>query len=165
MFGDWLSIPVPDIERTDFLLMLGANPMVSNGSLWTVPNFRDKAKALRERGGKLIVIDPRRTETAKAVDQHIFIRPGGDVFLLLGMVHALFAEKLVRLNRLEPHVAGMDAVERAVAAFPPERTSARCEFPRRQSVRWPALWRRQSAQRFTGALALARKSTERCATG
>ena len=129
MFGDWLSIPVPDIERTDFLLMLGANPMVSNGSLWTVPNFRDKAKALRERGGRLIVIDPRRTETAKAADQHIFIRPGGDVFLLLGMVHTLFKEKLVRLNRLAPHVAGMEAVERAVAAFPPEKTSARCGIP------------------------------------
>lgn len=129
MFGDWLSIPVPDIERTDFLLVLGANPMVSNGSLWTVPNFRDKAKALRERGGRLIVIDPRRTETARAADEHIFIRPGGDVFLLLSMVHTLFAEKLVRLNRLEPHVAGVDALERAIAAFPPERTAARCGIP------------------------------------
>ncbi|MFI5105619.1 MAG: molybdopterin-dependent oxidoreductase, partial [Terriglobales bacterium] len=129
MFGDWLSIPVPDIERMDFLLMLGANPMVSNGSLWTVPNFRDKAKALRARGGRLIVIDPRRTETAKAADQHIFIRPGGDVFLLLSMVHTLFAEKLVRLNRLAPHVAGVETVERAVAGFPPERTSARCGIP------------------------------------
>ena len=130
MFGDWLSIPVPDIERTDFLLMLGANPMVSNGSLWTVPNFRDKAKALRERGGRLIVIDPRRTETAKAADEHIFIRPGGDVFLLLSMVHTLFAEKLVRLNRLEPHVAGVNAVERAVAGFPAGRgLEARCGIP------------------------------------
>jgi anaerobic selenocysteine-containing dehydrogenase len=129
LFGDWLSIPVPDIERTDFLLMLGANPMVSNGSLWTVPNFRDKAKALRARGGKLIVIDPRRTETAKAADQHIFIRPGGDVFLLLGMAHTLFAEKLVQLNRLAPHVAGLEALEQAVAAFSPEKTSARCGIP------------------------------------
>jgi anaerobic selenocysteine-containing dehydrogenase len=129
MFGDWLSIPVPDIERTDFLLILGANPMVSNGSLWTVPNFREKAKALRVRGGRLIVVDPRRTETADAADQHIFIRPGGDVFLLLGMVHTLFAEKLVRLNRLEPHIAGLGELERAVAAFVPERTSIRCGIP------------------------------------
>ncbi len=98
MFGEFLSIPVPDIERTDFLLMLGANPMVSNGSLWTVPNFRDKAKALRARGGKLVVVDPRRTETAKVADEHIFIRPSGDVFFLLGMAHTLFAEKLVRLE-------------------------------------------------------------------
>jgi anaerobic selenocysteine-containing dehydrogenase len=126
MFGDWLSFPVPDLERTDYLLMLGANPMVSNGSLWTVPNFRDKAKALRARGGQLIVVDPRRTETAKAADQHIFIRPGGDVFLLLGMAHVLFAEKLVRLGRLAPHLAGLEELERAVAGFPPERVAPRC---------------------------------------
>jgi anaerobic selenocysteine-containing dehydrogenase len=129
MFGEFLSISVPDIERTDFLLMLGANPMVSNGSLWTVPNFRDKAKALRARGGKLIVVDPRRTETAKVADEHIFIRPSGDVFFLLGMAHALFAEKLVRLNRLADHVAGVEAMERAVAAFPPEKVSSRCGIP------------------------------------
>jgi anaerobic selenocysteine-containing dehydrogenase len=129
MFGDFLSIPVPDIERTDFLLMLGANPMVSNGSLWTVPNFRDKAKALRARGGRLVVVDPRRTETAKVADEHIFIRPGGDVFLLLGMLHALFADSLVRLNRLAPHVAGMEALKPAIATFSPEKTSPRCGIP------------------------------------
>ncbi|HEX3095394.1 MAG TPA: molybdopterin-dependent oxidoreductase [Candidatus Angelobacter sp.] len=129
MFGEFLSIPVPDIERTDFLLMLGANPMVSNGSLWTVPNFRDKAKALRARGGKLIVVDPRRTETAKVADEHIFIRPSGDVFFLLGMVHTLFAEKLVHLGRLADHVAGVEAMESAVAAFSPEKVSGRCGIP------------------------------------
>lgn len=129
MFGEFLSIPVPDIERTDFLLMLGANPMVSNGSLWTVPNFRDKAKALRGRGGKLIIVDPRRTETAKVADEHIFIRPSGDVFFLLGMVHTLFAEKLVRLGRLADHVAGVEALERAVAAFSPEEVSGRSGIP------------------------------------
>ncbi len=129
MFGDFLSIPVPDIERTDFLLILGANPMVSNGSLWTVPNFRDKAKALRARGGRLVVIDPRRTETAKVADEHIFIRPGGDVFFLLGMVHTLFAEKLVRLGRLADHIAGAEALERAVAGFAPEKAAARCGIP------------------------------------
>ena len=84
MFGHWLSIPVPDIERTDLLLILGANPVVSNGSLWTVPDFRGKAKALRARGGRLVVVDPRRSETAEGADQHLFIRPGADVFLLLG---------------------------------------------------------------------------------
>jgi len=129
MFGEWISIAVPDIERTDFLLVLGANPMVSNGSLWTVPNFRDKAKALRARGGRMVVVDPRRTETADVADQHLFIRPGSDVFLLLGMAHTLFAEKLVRLGRLEPHVAGTQAVEHAVAAFAPERMAKRCGIP------------------------------------
>ncbi|MGB9119056.1 MAG: molybdopterin-dependent oxidoreductase, partial [Candidatus Angelobacter sp.] len=126
MFGDFLSIPVPDIERTDFLLILGANPMVSNGSLWTVPNFRDKAKALRARGGRLVVVDPRRTETADVADEHVFIRPGGDAFLLLGMVHTLFAEKLVHLGRLAEHLAGVEVLERAVACFAAENVSARC---------------------------------------
>lgn len=129
MFGAWLSVAVPDIERTDFLLILGANPMVSNGSLWTVPNFRDKAKALRARGGRMVVVDPRRTETADAADQHFFIRPGSDVFLLLGMAHTLFAEKLVRLGTLEAHVAGTETVERAVAGFTPERMATRCGIP------------------------------------
>jgi len=129
MFGDFLSIPVPDIERTDFLLMLGANPMVSNGSLWTVPNFRDKAKALRARGGRLIVVDPRRNETADVADEHIFIRPGGDVFLLLGMAHTLFAEKLVNLGRLAEHVTGVEVLERAVSGFASEKVSARCGIP------------------------------------
>ncbi len=126
MFGDWLSLPVPDIERTEFLMILGANPMVSNGSLWTVPNFRDKAKALRARGGKIVVVDPRRTETAKSADQHVFIRPGADVFFLLGLVHTLFEENLVKLGRLLAHVNGVEQVKSAVANFSPEAVAARC---------------------------------------
>lgn len=126
MFGSWLSVPVPDIERSDYLLIIGANPMVSNGSLWTVPDFRGKAKAMRQRGGKIVVIDPRRTETAAVADAHRFIRPGGDVFLLLGMVHTLFEQNLVRLGRLEPHVAGLEALRAAVAPYAPERVAARC---------------------------------------
>jgi anaerobic selenocysteine-containing dehydrogenase len=126
MFGHWLSIAVPDLARTDLLVVLGANPVVSNGSLWTVPDFRGKAKAMQARGGTLIVIDPRRTETAALADQHLFIRPGGDVFLLLGIVHQLFADGLVRLGRLAPHVEGLAVLEAAVADFAPERVAARC---------------------------------------
>ncbi|MDN3922573.1 molybdopterin-dependent oxidoreductase [Roseateles violae] len=126
MFGHWLSIPVPDIERCDYLLMLGANPMVSNGSLWTVPDYRGKSKAMRERGGRIVVIDPRRTETAAQADEHLAIRPGGDVFLLLGLVHTLFDEGLVRLGRLAEWTNGVEAVQQAVAAYPPERTAAGC---------------------------------------
>ena len=126
MFGHWLSIPVPDLARTDLLVILGANPMVSNGSLWTVPDFRGKAKAMQARGGRLVVIDPRRTETAAIADQHLFIRPAGDVFLLLAIVHTLFAESLVRLGRLEPHVAGLETLRPAVADFTPEVAAARC---------------------------------------
>lgn len=126
MFGHWLSIAVPDITRCDFLLVLGANPLASNGSLWTVPDFKGKAKAMQARGGKLVVIDPRRTETAAMADAHHFIRPGADVFLLLGMVHTLFDEKLVRLGRIAPLVNGVDAVEAAVKAFSAEVVAPRC---------------------------------------
>ncbi|MBX3605010.1 MAG: molybdopterin-dependent oxidoreductase [Piscinibacter sp.] len=129
MFGHWLSIPVPDIERCDFLLILGANPAVSNGSLWTVPDYRGKAKALRERGGRIVVIDPRRTETARAADAHHFIRPGGDVFLLAAMVRTLFEEGLVQLGRIEPHLAGVDAVRDAVAPFTLDAAAVRCGIP------------------------------------
>ncbi len=126
MFGSWLSVPVPDIERCDFLLVLGANPMVSNGSLWTVPDFRGKAKALRARGGRMVVIDPRRTETAALADAHHFIRPGADVFFLLGMVHTLFDEGLVRPGRLAAHTIGIDELGAAVRDYAPERVAARC---------------------------------------
>jgi anaerobic selenocysteine-containing dehydrogenase len=126
MFGHWLSIAVPDITRCDFLLVLGANPLASNGSLWTVPDFKGKAKAMQGRGGKLVVVDPRRTETAAMADAHHFIRPGADVFLLLGMVHTLFDEKLVRLGRVAPLVNGVEAVEAAVKDFSAEVVAPRC---------------------------------------
>jgi len=126
MFGTWLSVAVPDIERSQFLLIIGANPMVSNGSMWTVPDFRGKAKALRERGGRIVVVDPRRTETAGIADQHLFIRPGADVFFLLGLVHTLFEEHLVQPAHLAPHVAGVDALQSAVRGYSPEAVAARC---------------------------------------
>jgi anaerobic selenocysteine-containing dehydrogenase len=126
MFGSWLSFPVPDIERADFLLMLGANPMVSNGSLWTVPDYRGKAKAMRARGGRIVVIDPRRSETAAVADAHHFIRPGTDVFLLLGMVHTLFEEKRVKPGRLMEHLAGLDTLEAAIQDFSAEKMAPRC---------------------------------------
>ena len=126
MFGNWLSIAVPDIERCDFLLILGANPMASNGSLWTVPDYRGKAKALRARGGQIVVVDPRRTETAAVADAHHFIRPGADVFLLAAMVNTLFAENLAKPGRLAEWTVGIDAVRDAVAAFTPEAVATRC---------------------------------------
>ncbi len=126
MFGHWLSIAVPDIARCNHLLILGANPMASNGSLWTVPDFRGKAKALRARGGRIVVIDPRRSETAAVADSHHAIRPGADVFLLAAMANTLFADGLVKLKRLEPHLNGVDALRDAVSPFTPERVAARC---------------------------------------
>lgn len=126
LYGHWLSIPVPDLPRSDLLIILGANPMVSNGSLWTVPDYRGKARAMRARGGRIVVIDPRRSETAQAADEHLAIRPGGDVFLLLGMAHTLFAEGLVQPGRLAEHLQGLDALRAAVAPYPPERMAAGC---------------------------------------
>ena len=131
MYGGWFSVPVPDVERSDLLIVLGANPAASNGSLWTVPDFRGKAKALRARGGQLIVIDPRRSETADLADRHLFVRPGGDAFLLLGMLHSLFAAREqhpLRLGRLTEHTNGLDDVIDAILIpeFAPEAMAARC---------------------------------------
>ncbi len=128
MYGSWLSNAAPDIERCQWLMVIGANPAVSNGSMWTVPDFRGKAKALRARGGKLVVVDPRRTETADLADAHHAIRPGGDVFLLAAMAQVLFDQGLVRTGRLGPLLAdgALDALRRAVAPFTPEAASAHC---------------------------------------
>lgn len=126
MYGGWMSISVPDITRADLLVIIGANPMASNGSLWTVPDFRGKARALKERGGRIVTIDPRRTETAKLADEHVFIRPGGDVFFLLGLVHTLFDEGLVKAGRLGAHLNGLDELRGAVAPFDADRMASRC---------------------------------------
>lgn len=93
LFGHPDLIPVPDLDRTDYLLMLGANPMQSNGSLCTAPDFPGRLKAIRQRGGKVAVVDPRRSWTAQKADEHLFIRPGTDVYLLLGIIHTLFGQR------------------------------------------------------------------------
>lgn len=126
MFGHWLSTALPDVTRTELLLVIGANPLASNGSMWTVPDFKGKAKALQARGGQLIVIDPRRTETAAIADAHHFIRPGADVFLLAAMVHTLFDENLVTLGRVAEWVKGVDEVRSAITTFTPEAVVTRC---------------------------------------
>lgn len=122
MFGHPLSIPVPDLDRTDYLLMLGANPLESNGSLCTAPDFPGRLKALRRRGGRLVVVDPRRTRTAALADEHIFVRPGTDAYLLFGLVHTLFAEDLARPWH---EVNGLAEVREAAKHFPPEVVARR----------------------------------------
>ena len=120
MYGSPDAIPVPDLDRTSYLLMLGANPYESNGSLCTAPDFPGRLEAIRERGGKVVVVDPRLTKTAKNADEHVPIRPGADGHLLLAMVHVLFAEDLVSAE-LDPTVfSGVDAVRDAVEPFSPE---------------------------------------------
>ncbi len=125
MFGHQLMLPVPDLDRTRFLLVLGANPVVSNGSLMTAPDVRRRLEAIRGRGGRVVVVDPRRTETAAIADAHHFVRPGGDAYLLLGMLHTLFAEGRVALGPCEGLTDGLGDVRRVVERFPPERVAAR----------------------------------------
>ncbi|MBW8482945.1 molybdopterin-dependent oxidoreductase [Actinomadura parmotrematis] len=121
MFGDPLAIPVPDLDRTDHLLMLGANPLESNGSLCSAPDFPGRLKAIRARGGKVVVVDPRRTRTAELADEHLFLRPGTDAYLLAALVHTLFAEDLATPPA---DVAGLDDLRAVVRDFAPERVAA-----------------------------------------
>ena len=110
MFGTGLSVPIPDVDRTLHLLMLGANPLASNGSLMTAPDMRGRLRALRARGGKLVVVDPRRSRTAEEADEHHAIRPGTDALLLFALAHVLFAEGLARPLELADGVAQVEAL-------------------------------------------------------
>jgi anaerobic selenocysteine-containing dehydrogenase len=126
MYGGPLRATVPDIDRTDYLFIVGANPLVSNGSLMTAPGIGDRLAAIRERGGKIVVIDPRYTETAKHADEHHFIVPGSDAAMLLAMVHGLFEEGRVSLRNCDGLANGLEEVERRVEAFAPERVAPSC---------------------------------------
>ena len=126
MFGSPLSIPVPDVDRTDHLLLLGANPLASNGSLLTAPDMRGRLRAIRERGGKVVVIDPRRSRTAEVADEHHFIRPGTDAHLLLGMLSVIVEKGMVDPGDLAAHVRGLDEVGDLARDFSPEAASAAC---------------------------------------
>ncbi|MFF4232203.1 molybdopterin oxidoreductase family protein [Streptomyces sp. NPDC001820] len=128
LFGDPVAIPVPDLDRTDHLLLLGANPFDSNGSLCTAADFPGKLKALRRRGGTLTVVDPRRTRTAQLADRHVPIRPGADALLLAALAQVLFEEKLTDLGALEAHVEGVAEVAEAVREFTPEAVAAACDM-------------------------------------
>ncbi len=128
LFGDANAIPVPDLDHTDHLLLIGANPLESNGSLCTAPDFPGKLKALRARGGTLTVIDPRRTRTAKLADRHLAIRPGTDALLLAAMAHVLFEEDLVDTGELAPHLLGLDELPRELGDFTPEAVAGACDI-------------------------------------
>ena len=126
LWGDANVFPIPDIDRTDHLLMLGANPIASNGSLITAPDFPGRLKDLPKRGGRLVVVDPRRTETAARADEHLFIKPGTDVFWLAALVQTIFEEGLDSIGRLEPFVDGVEVIRELVAPFTPERVASIC---------------------------------------
>ena len=126
MFGHPDTIPVPDIDRTDYLLMLGANPFESNGSLATAPDWPGRIKALQERGGKLVVVDPRRSRTAREADEHLFIRPGTDGLLLFAVLAVLFEEELTAPGHLAGMTNGLTEVAALAARFSPEVVADRC---------------------------------------
>ena len=123
MFGHQLLLPIPDIDRTSFFLILGANPAVSNGSLMTAPGVSRRLQEIRRRGGKVILVDPRANETARLADLHLFIRPGTDVFLLLALLHVVFDEGLAQLGPLASFTKGVETVANLVTDFSPERVA------------------------------------------
>src|SRR6218665_2387974 len=127
MYGHGLLLPIPDIDHHAFMLIMGGNPLASNGSIMTVPNVEKRPKTIKARGGKVVVVDPRRSETAAIADQHVFVRPGQDAALLFGILNALFEEGLTRTSHLP--VAGIDDVRVAVKDFTAEAMSARCGVP------------------------------------
>jgi anaerobic selenocysteine-containing dehydrogenase len=121
MFGHPMLMPIPDIDFTDFMLIIGGNPIASNGSIMTVPDVEHRLKAIQKRGGKIVVIDPRRTETAAKADQHLFIKPNNDVFLLLAMINVLFAENKVNLGHLSDFTDDLDVLREITAEYTPEK--------------------------------------------
>ena len=125
MYGHFGPIPVPDVDRTDFFLVIGANPVVSNGSLMSAPDMRGRLDGIRARGGRVAVVDPRRTETAARADEHLAIRPGSDALLLAAMLHVVFSGDGVRLGPLADRVRGLDALAAFVHDLPPERVARR----------------------------------------
>ena len=119
MFGHEFRIPVPDIDRTDHMIILGANPLASNGSIMTSAGVTERLKHIKDRGGKFVVIDPRKTETAKVASEHHFIRPATDVYFLLAFLHILYRDHHVKLERLAPHIKGQEIIGDLVAPFRP----------------------------------------------
>ncbi|MFD7257421.1 molybdopterin oxidoreductase family protein [Streptomyces sp. NPDC059874] len=129
LYGDPFAIPVPDLDRTDFLLLLGANPVESNGSLCTAPDFPGRLKALRARGGTLVVVDPRRTRTAALADRHLAPRPGSDALLLAALAHTLLAEKLATPGEPAERIEGLGELAAALGSFTPEAVAPACDLP------------------------------------
>jgi anaerobic selenocysteine-containing dehydrogenase len=123
MFGHPMLMPIPDIDFTDYMLIIGGNPIASNGSIMSVPDVANRLKAIQKRGGKIVVIDPRLTETAAKADEHHFIRPGTDAFLLLAIIQTFFAENLVNLGKLSDFTDGVELLKEISADFTPEKVA------------------------------------------
>ena len=129
MYGDPFGFVVPDLDRTSYLLMLGANPYDSNGSLATAPDWPGRLEAIRARGGRIVVVDPRRTKTAANADEHLFVRPGTDALFLCALINVIAEEGLVDLGDIAEYVNGVDEALAAVAEFTPEAVADRTGIP------------------------------------
>lgn len=129
MFGHGFLLPVPDIDRTDLMLILGANPLASNGSMMTAPGVANRLREIQKRGGKFIVVDPRRTETAKLADEHFFIKPATDVYLLLSLVNVLLNENLTNVRADLIKVDEINRLQRLTNDFTPEKTAPLTGIP------------------------------------
>jgi len=129
MFGHQLLVPIPDIDRTRYMLVMGANPLASNGSLMTAPDVRARLRAIQQRGGRVVVVDPRRTETARIADTHVFIRPGTDALALLALLHVAVVEGTPRLGHLAAQVEGLEQVRELAREFTPERVAPHTGVP------------------------------------
>ena len=126
MFGTGTTVAIPDLDRTDYLLCLGANPLASNGSLMTAPDARGRLRAIRARGGTIVVVDPRRSRTAAEADVHLAIRPGTDALLLMALLNVIFAEGLDSLGDVAEHVEGLDEARALAFDFTPDAVAAAC---------------------------------------
>lgn len=135
LFGDPQALPVPDVDRCEFLLMLGANPWESNGSLWTAPNLPARLKALTRRGGRLVVVDPRRTRTAAHASEYHAIRPGTDAAWLLALARVIVVERLARPDRLAKITQGLEPLRALLAPFTPAAVAAHCGIPAEHTLR------------------------------
>ncbi len=166
MFGHPDLIPVPDIDRTDYLLMLGANPYVSNGSLATAPDWPGRLQRLKERGGHLVVVDPRRSRTAREATEHLMIRPGTDALFLAALANEIFAAGLTDLGRVAGMTSGLDAVAAALLPFtPPMRLPRRPPSTQARSGASPTSWLQHRRPSSTDGSAPTPSSTARSAHG
>ena len=129
MYGHQFFIPIPDIDRTNLMVIFGGNPLASNGSIMTMPDAPKRFKALQERDGQLIVVDPRRTETAAIANQHLFVKPGRDAYVLLAMINILFTEGWINTAHLDQYIEGIDQVRDAVTDFSLELAESQSGIP------------------------------------
>ena len=140
-----MLLPIPDVDRTDFMLLIGANPLVSNGSIMAAPGIKQRLEGIRKRGGKVVVVDPRRSETGRLADEHVFIQPGTDALFLLGLLHEVCAAG-IDLGRLAAVVKNADRMIELARAYPPEKSETITRVPS------------QTVRRLAGELRAAQKA-------